>query len=78
MTLTSYDLSDEEVRALTVAAQGHTLATAAKHLDVGTRTYQRTLRDAQAKLGANGIRNAIGIAATARLIAVYPPGDAHA
>jgi DNA-binding CsgD family transcriptional regulator len=70
-------ISSQERTALLLAAQGHSLDAAARHLGTGKRSYQRILASAQAKLGARNTTNAVAIAATMRIIAVVSPEGAR-
>lgn len=65
-------LTKREREALLAAASGLTALVAAKSLGISDRTYRRHLTEAAAKLGANGVMNAVAIAASSGVITVLP------
>lgn len=61
-----------EREALELIANGHTYAVAAKKYGVSERSFRRVLCQAAVKLCANGVMNAVAIAASSGAITVLP------
>ena len=56
------DLSDSELAALSLMAEGHTYETAAKRMHASRETLKQYLQRAMRKLGANNTTHAVAIA----------------
>jgi DNA-binding CsgD family transcriptional regulator len=74
LTLTANPLTEQERRALALAAQGYTDTIAARMYGASRRTHQRHIASAQAKLGARSRIHAVAIAVALRIITVPLPG----
>jgi predicted DNA-binding protein (UPF0251 family) len=68
MNTTRPALTPAQVAALTAAAIGLPQETAARRLGIGDRTLRRRQLEAARRLGANGLINAVALAAARSLI----------